>query len=156
MIHVYTPWKHCFVLFPVLMCSDSIFKSVKKVTDGSFLFLCQPLVFLFLAFLFFSVQIRCPKNRYTNLKSALHSPWGNLQVGGFPPPPPSRKNLASGGDQISPRDIPAPLVLATLVCCSLWSVFYQLYLLLRLCLIFSIQHNIACLLCKGVALQTRR
>ena len=40
-----------FVIFTILMCSDSMFNFLKRVTDGSFLFLCKALVFLFLLFL---------------------------------------------------------------------------------------------------------
>ena len=55
-----------FVLFTVLICSDSIFNLLKRVTEGSFLFLCKKLVFLFLLFLNLGAQIRCPQNRYTD------------------------------------------------------------------------------------------
>ena len=63
-----------FVLFTVLICSDSIFNLLKRVTEGSFLFLCKKLVFFFLTFLNLGAQIRCPQNRYTDLKSALDQP----------------------------------------------------------------------------------
>ena len=60
-----------FVLFTVLICSDSIFNLLKRVTEGSFLFLCKKLVFIFLTFLNLGAQIRCPQNRYSDLKSTL-------------------------------------------------------------------------------------
>ena len=63
-----------FVLFTVLICSDSIFNLLKRVTEGSFLFLCKKLVFFFLTFLNLGAQIRCPQNWYSNLKSALNQP----------------------------------------------------------------------------------
>ena len=59
-----------FVLFTVLICSDSVFNLLKRVTENSFLFLCKKLFFLFLPFLNLAAQIRCPQNRYTDLKSA--------------------------------------------------------------------------------------
>ena len=40
-----------FVLFTVLMCSYSTFILLKRVTDGSFLFLCKMLVFPFSTFI---------------------------------------------------------------------------------------------------------
>ena len=59
-----------FALFTVLMCSDSIFNLLKRVTDGSFLFLCKTFfffchfsfifmqnVFLFLSFLNLGIQV---------------------------------------------------------------------------------------------------
>ena len=67
-----------FVLFTVLICSDSIFNLLKRVTEGSFLFLWKKLVFFFLTFLNLGAQIRCPKNRYNNLKSALHQPLNSI------------------------------------------------------------------------------
>ena len=63
-----------FVLFTVLVCSDSIFNLLKRVTEGSFLFLCKKFVFLFLPFLNLGTQIKCPQNCYTDLKSALDQP----------------------------------------------------------------------------------
>ena len=62
-----------FVLFTVLICSDSIFNLLKRVRKGSFWFLCKKLVFLFLP-LNLDAQIRCPQNQYTDLKSALDQP----------------------------------------------------------------------------------
>ena len=56
------------------MCCDSIFNFLNRVTDGSFLFLCKTVVFLFLPFLNLGDQISCPQNRYTDLKSALDQP----------------------------------------------------------------------------------
>ena len=56
------------------MCCDSIFNVLKRVGDGSFSFLCKTLVFIFLPFLNLGAQIRCPQNRYTDLKSALDQP----------------------------------------------------------------------------------
>ena len=53
------------------MYSDAIFNLLKRVTHGSFLFLCKALVFLFPPFLNLGTQIRFPKNWYTDLKSAL-------------------------------------------------------------------------------------
>ena len=75
-----------FVVFTALMCSDSIFNLLKRVADGSFLFLCKTLVFLFLPFLNLGVQIRSPQNRYTDLKSALDQPHSSycFSVDGFP------------------------------------------------------------------------
>ena len=64
------PWQF-FVLLIAFMCSDSIFILLKRVTDGSFLFLRKTLVILFLLFLNSGAQIRCPQNRYTNHQSAL-------------------------------------------------------------------------------------
>ena len=58
----------------MLICSDSIFNLLKRVTEGSFLFLCKKLVFFFLTFLNLGAQIRCPQNQYTDLKSALDQP----------------------------------------------------------------------------------
>ena len=43
----------------------------KQIYRRQFLFLCKTLVSLFLPFLNLGTQIRCPQNRYTNLKSAL-------------------------------------------------------------------------------------
>ena len=60
-----------FVLFTALMWSDSIFNLLKRVTDGSFLFLWEMLAFLFLPFLNLVIQIWCLQNQYTSLKSAL-------------------------------------------------------------------------------------
>lgn len=60
-----------FVLFTVLMCSDSIFSLLKRVRDDSFLFLCKTLGFLFLPCLNLGVQMRCSQNWYTHLNSAL-------------------------------------------------------------------------------------
>ena len=45
-----------FVLFTVLICSDSIFNLLKRVTEGSFLFLCKKVSFPFSNFLEFG----CP------------------------------------------------------------------------------------------------
>ena len=59
-----------FVLFTVLMCSDSILNWLKRVTHGSFLFLCKTLVFLFLPFLDLHAQIRSTQNWYTDCKPA--------------------------------------------------------------------------------------
>ena len=42
-----------FVLFTVLICSDSIFNLLKRVTEGSFLFLCKKVSFPFCTFLQF-------------------------------------------------------------------------------------------------------
>ena len=53
------------------MCSDSIFNLLKGVANGSFLFLCKTVAFLFLPYLNLGTQIRCPQNQYTDLKSAL-------------------------------------------------------------------------------------
>ena len=50
------------------MCSDSIFNMLKRVTDGSLLFLCKTLFFYFLEF---GSPNYCPKNRYTDFKPAL-------------------------------------------------------------------------------------
>ena len=50
-----------FLLFTPLMCFDSIFNLLEKVTDNSFLFLCRALVFLFLHFLNSGNKIKCPK-----------------------------------------------------------------------------------------------
>ena len=58
-----------FVLFTVL-CSDSIFNLLNRVTDGSFTFSCKT-VFLFLPFLNLGTQIRCPQNQYTDLENLL-------------------------------------------------------------------------------------
>ena len=69
-----------FVLFTTLMCSDSIFNLLKRVTDGSFLFLCETLVFLFLTFLNLGAQMRCLQNRYTDLKSALDQPLNSSNI----------------------------------------------------------------------------
>ena len=60
-----------FVLLTAFMCSDSIFNLLKRVTDGSFLFLRKTLFFIFQSFLDLSVEIRCRQNRYSDLKSAL-------------------------------------------------------------------------------------
>ena len=62
-----------FVLFTVLMWSDSIFNLLKRVTGDSFLFLHNTLGF-FLSFLNLGTQIRCPQNWYTDLKVALDQP----------------------------------------------------------------------------------
>ena len=59
-----------FVLFTVLICSDSIFNLLKRVTEVSFLFLCKKLVLFFVTFLNLGTQIKCPQNWYTDLKSA--------------------------------------------------------------------------------------
>ena len=50
-----------FVLVTALMCSDSTFNLLKRVTYSSFLFLCKMLVFLFLPFLILDAQIMCSK-----------------------------------------------------------------------------------------------
>ena len=63
-----------FVLFTVLICSESIFNLLKRVTVDSFLVLCKKLVFPFLPFLNLGAQIRCSQSRYTDLKSALDQP----------------------------------------------------------------------------------
>ena len=55
-----------FVLFTALICSDLIFNFLKRVTDGTSLFLCKTLVFL--PFLNLRAQISCPQNLYSNLK----------------------------------------------------------------------------------------
>ena len=60
-----------FVLFTELMCCDSIFSLPKRVADYSFTFLCKTLVFALLSFLTFEAKPRCPRNQYTDLKSAL-------------------------------------------------------------------------------------
>ena len=60
-----------FVLFIAFICSDSIFNSLKRVTNGSFLFLCKALVFPFLPFLNFGAQIRCPQSWYADFKSSI-------------------------------------------------------------------------------------
>ena len=63
-----------------LTCSNSIFNIVKKVTGGSFLFLCKT-VFLFLPVLNLGTQIRCPQNWYSNLNLVLDQPlvmWPDL------------------------------------------------------------------------------
>ena len=52
------------------MYFDLLFNLLKRVTGGSFLFLCEVLVFLFLPFLNLGAQI----NWYTYLKSALDQP----------------------------------------------------------------------------------
>ena len=59
-----------FVLFTALMCYDAIFNLLKRVTDGSFLFLYKMLVFL-LPTLYLGVQIGVPKIRYTDLTSPV-------------------------------------------------------------------------------------
>ena len=69
-----------FVLFTALMCSSSILNWLKRVKDGSFLFLCKTLVFLVLAFLNLGDQIRCSQNQYTNLKSALDQPLASIFI----------------------------------------------------------------------------
>ena len=69
-----------FVLFTALMCSSSILNLLKRVKDGSFLFLCKTLVFLVLAFLNLGDQIRCSQNQYTNLKSALDQPLVSIFI----------------------------------------------------------------------------
>ena len=46
----------------------------KQSYRRQFLFLCKTLAFLFLPFLNLGAQIRCPQNRYTDLKSALDQP----------------------------------------------------------------------------------
>ena len=46
-------------------------KLLKRVTDD---FFYAKKVFLFLPFLNLGTQIRCPQNRYTDLKSALDQP----------------------------------------------------------------------------------
>ena len=56
------------------MCSNSIFNLLKRVTDGSFLFLCKTFGLLFLPFLNMGAQISCPKKWYTDLKLALGQP----------------------------------------------------------------------------------
>ena len=48
---------------------DAIFNLLKRVTNGSFLFLCKMLVFLLLPTLDLGVQIGVPKIRYTDLTS---------------------------------------------------------------------------------------
>ena len=55
------------------MSSDSIFNWPKRVTYGSFLFLCKTF-FLFLPFLDMHAQIRNPQNWYTDCKLALDQP----------------------------------------------------------------------------------
>ena len=62
-----------FVLFTELMCCDSIFNLPKRVADYSFTFLCKTslLVFAFLSFLNLEAQLMCPRNQYTDPKSAL-------------------------------------------------------------------------------------
>ena len=47
------------------MCSNSIFNLLKRVIDGSFLFLCKMLVSLILP------SLDCPQNRQIDLKSVL-------------------------------------------------------------------------------------
>ena len=54
------------MLYTALLCSDSMFNMLKRVTDSSFLFLCKTLVFLFLPFLNLGAQIGS-----TDLESAL-------------------------------------------------------------------------------------
>ena len=56
------------------MYSDSMFNLLKRIRDGSFLFLWKMLAFLFLPFFDFGAQIRCPQNWYTDLRSALNQP----------------------------------------------------------------------------------
>ena len=70
-----------FVLFTVIICFDSIFNLLKRITKGSFLFLCKKLVFFFLTFLNLGTQIRCRQNRYTDLKSALDHSLGGWNLG---------------------------------------------------------------------------
>ena len=53
------------------MCSDSIFNFLKTVSDGSCLFSCKTLVFLLIHLLNLGAQIRCPQNRFNNLKSVV-------------------------------------------------------------------------------------
>ena len=72
----------CF-LFTVLMCSNSIFNLLTRDADGSFLFLCKTLVFLFLPFLNLDPQTRCLVNRYIDLKSALDQPLVPVHVVSF-------------------------------------------------------------------------
>ena len=43
----------------------------KRVTDGRFLFSCKTLVFVVATFLNFGAKMRCPQNRYTDLKSVV-------------------------------------------------------------------------------------
>ena len=63
-----------FVLFIAFICSDSIINSLKRVTNGSFLFLCKMFAFLFLLFLNLGAQIRCLQNWYIYLKLASDQP----------------------------------------------------------------------------------
>ena len=58
----------------------SIFNMLKRVTDGSFLFLCKMLFFVFLPFLNLGTKIRCPQDRHTNVKSALDQPLVQVWV----------------------------------------------------------------------------
>ena len=62
-----------FVLFTVL-CFDSLLNLLKRVTDGSFLFLCKTLVLFFLPFLNLGAQIRYPQNWFFNPTSVLDQP----------------------------------------------------------------------------------
>ena len=78
-------WKHkkirvlwwFFVLFTVLMCSDSIFNLLKRVADVSFLLLCKMLVCFFLPFLNLFGKIWYSQNWYSNPTSVLDQPCGS-------------------------------------------------------------------------------
>ena len=63
-----------FVLFTSLMCSDSIFKLLKRVTDGSFYLYAKRWLFLFYLTWIWASKFRCPPNRHTDLKSGLDQP----------------------------------------------------------------------------------
>ena len=56
------------------MCSDTVLNLLKRVTDGSFLFICKKLLFLLLPFLNLGAQIKHHQNRYTDLKQVLELP----------------------------------------------------------------------------------
>ena len=72
-----------FAQFTMLMCSDSIFNLLKRVTDASFLFSCWRLVFLFLPFLNLGTKIKFPQIWYTDAISAFDQPLT------YDAPPPS-------------------------------------------------------------------
>ena len=59
-----------FVLFTMLMCYESIYNLLKRVTGCIILFLCKT-VFNFPPFLSLGDQISSPENWYTDLISAL-------------------------------------------------------------------------------------
>ena len=63
-----------FVLFTSLMCSDSIFNLLKRVTDGSFYFYAKRWLFLFYLTWIWASKFRCPPNWHTDLKSGLDQP----------------------------------------------------------------------------------
>ena len=62
-----------FVLFTVLMCSDLIFNLLKRVTDGSFLFLCKTLLFLFPRSFFFWFSLMALFHGWGSTVSRLQS-----------------------------------------------------------------------------------